>query len=65
MGKVRYLRVAVVPIVLWDDGEHLEEIKVDPIVVTEKDFEKTFIEGGLKEDFAILTQAIESQRNKE
>ncbi len=42
-GKARFVRISVIPIVVWDDGDTLTEVKVNPIV----------LEGGAEIDAAL------------
>lgn len=32
-GTARFVRISVIPIVVWDDGDTLTEVKVNPIVL--------------------------------
>lgn len=59
--QVRLLKVLVQPVVVVDDGENLQEVTIDPIVVTAKEWPE-YATGRFKEQFSELQKQATQPR---
>jgi hypothetical protein len=56
--NVRIVKIDVIPTVVWDDGLTLTEVPVRPITIAGSQYWDMIHDGGLAEEFDLLTSKI-------